>query len=115
MKPVWISCGGDFELGDVVRWHEEIPRDSQRRKLRKGMRFGRWFVTAQIGACWRDGMASLIALKCEITQNAYGMELIPLAKGAPMKRKRSTLAKAGAEKRVEPDPPKPAVKSRFLS
>lgn len=68
-------------------------------------------MTAQVEHCWRDGLVTLIVLKCEITQNAYGMELVPFKEGETMRRKRSTLA--GAERRMEPEPPK--VRSRFLS
>ena len=108
----WEVIKGRVVVGDVVRWHEGIPDQNPRRRSKKPRLVGRWQVTAQVEACWTGGFISLIVLKCEITQNFEGRELIPMKKGALIRRKRATLA--GAEKRLEPEPPKAITRSRFL-
>ena len=106
----WEVIAGKVVVGDVVRWHEGIPDQNPRRRSRKARTVGRWQVTGQVEACWTGGFISLVVLKCEMTQNFEGRELMPLKKGVLIRRKRSTLA--GAERRMEPEPPK--ATSKFL-
>jgi len=110
----WEPCGGKVAIGDVVRWTEGIWHESRRRKTRKATKIGARDVTAQVEACDARGFVSLNVLKCEVTGNRFGMPLEPLKKGAVIRRKRITLTKGGAGKLVQPDPPRPKVKSRFL-
>lgn len=111
----WVACGADWEIGDVLRWTEGIWHAKRRaRKKAKLTRLGTRSVTGQVTASDAKGYAHLTVLKCEIIENRYGGTVEPLKKNTVIKRKRGTIARGGAEKLVEPDPPKrPKVVSRF--
>ena len=114
MQRRWEPCGADCEIGDVVRWTEGIWHSKRKKKKRKVTRLGTREVTAQVLTLDPKDFLSLTVLKCVVIENRYGGDIKPFKKSDLIKRKRSTLARGGAEKLVDLDPPKrPKVVSRF--
>jgi len=114
MKRVWITCGDDFQIGDVIRWTERVWYKSPRRRKAKLTAVAQQEVTAQLMAADKRGFIYLEVMKCESGESHFAMGIEPLKKKDTIKRKRTTISRGGAEKLVQPDPPKLKVKSRFL-
>lgn len=115
MKLVWITCGDDFGVGDVVRWTEpgnwHRVRGGRGRKIMDGSRT----VTAQLEKNVRGGLILLRVIECTAKRGKFAAEVEAFEKGDEIRRKRGTIARGGAEKLVLPDAPKQKVTSRFLS
>lgn len=109
----WIACGGNFDIGDVVRWTEGVWHQPRRGRKRKAMRVARQEVTAQVMTYHTSGWVYLQVLKCEAGESWYGLGIEPLKKSAIIKRKRTTLEKGGAEKLAGPPSSPPRRLSKF--
>jgi hypothetical protein len=114
MARVWVACGNDFQIGDVLRWTERVWYKSKRRRKAKPMAVAQQEVTGQMLRLDRNGFVYFEVMKCESGESHFAMGIEPLKKKDIIKRKRTTIARGGAEKLVQIDPPKPKVKSRFL-
>ncbi len=98
----WILCGGDFEIGDVVRWTEGVWHSKRKKKKRRVTRLGTREVTAQVMTCDQKDYVYLSVLKCGLLETRYSGEIKPLKKEQVIKRKRGTLARGGGERLAGP-------------
>lgn len=102
----------------MIRW-TEIGWHKGRRKNSRAVKIGTRSVTAQVEKVERSGFVTLLVLACTVEGGEYAAEPSLYRKGMTIRRKRATIARGGAERLAQVEPPekpsRPKVASRFLS
>lgn len=96
MAAEWVPCGSGFIEADVIRWTEGEWRRPRRRRGR-AVNIGDRVVIAEV---IRDegGWVDLLVRDCTILSEKFGLKVLPLAKNAPVRRKRHTVEKGKPER-----------------
>jgi len=96
MAAEWILCSSGFIEADVIRWSEGVWRKPRRNRGR-AVNIGDRVVIAEVlrdDGEWVD----LLVRDCTVTSERSGHPVAPLAKNAPVRRKRHTIAKGKPER-----------------
>jgi len=96
MAAEWVPCGGGFVEADVIRWNEGVWQKPRRRRGR-AVNIGDRVVIAEVV---RDegGWVDLLVRGCSVASEKFGCKVLPLAKNAPVRRKRHTIEKGKPER-----------------
>jgi hypothetical protein len=98
----WVRCGAQFVTGDVVAWGEKVWTERGTGRRKKPALAGTRIVTAQVEAIGPTGLVALSVLDCRIVSSEWEL-LKPLRRGEGIRRKRETIEKGGAHRRVGGD------------
>lgn len=99
MTTKWRACGARFAETDVVAWAERVWEKEGRGRKERTVLGGARMVMAQVDGIEASGLVVLTVLACKILSSKRE-PLKPLQRGETIRRKRETLAKGDAHRRV---------------
>ncbi len=113
MVAKWVRCSSGFIEADVIRWRESVWQKPRRNRGR-AVNIGDRVVIAEVirdDGEWVD----LLVRDCTVASETTRHHVAPLAKNAPVRRKRHTIEKGNPERLLWSDETVRAILvSRFL-